>query len=61
MVKSFYISAMRSNAMIDELMTGTSIKLEGRTYHQLTRAPRGKRIFKKLISLDESEKLVIYS
>lgn len=61
MVKSFYISPMRSNAMIDELMTGSSIKLEGRTYHQLSRAPRGKRIIKRLRSLDEKEKIVIYS
>lgn len=61
MVKSFYISAMRSNATIDELMTGSSIKLKGRTYFQLTRAPRGKRIIKRLRSLDEREKIVIYS
>ena len=61
MLKSFYISAMRSNAMIDDLMTGSSIKLEGRTYQQLSRAPRGKRIIKRLRSLDEREKIVIYS
>jgi len=61
MVKTFYISPMRSNAMIDEIMTGSSIKVEGRTYHQLSRAPRGKRIMKRLINMDESEKIVIYS
>jgi hypothetical protein len=61
MVKSFYISAMRSNAIIDELMTGSSIKIEGRTFYELSRAPRGKRIFKRLRSLDEKEKIVIYS
>lgn len=61
MVKTFYISPMRSNAMIDEIMTGSSIKVEGRTYHQLSRAPRGKRIMRRLVNMDESEKIVIYS
>lgn len=61
MKKSFYISSMRSNAMIDELMTGSSIKLEGRTYNQLIRAPRGKRILRRLMNMDESEKIVIYT
>jgi hypothetical protein len=61
MKKSLYISPMRSNAMIDELMTGSSIRVEGRTYHQLSRAPRGKRIMRRFINLDQSEKIVIYS
>lgn len=60
MKKSYYISPMRSNAMIDETMTGSSIVYDGRTYSEITRSPRGKKIIKKFLKQDNSEKLVLY-
>jgi len=61
MEKSYYISPMRSNAMIDETMTGTTIVIEGKTYAELSRAPRGKRVIRKLSKEDGSEQIRIYS
>jgi len=60
MIKSYYISPMRSNAMIDETMTGKSIVIEGLTYSEISRPPRGKRIIRKLSSVEGSEKIRIY-
>ena len=60
MIKSFYISPMRSNAMIDETMTGSTIKIDGLTYAEVSRAPRGKRIIRKLSKEDGSEQIKIY-
>ena len=61
MIKSYYISPMRSNAMIDETMTGTTIVIEGKTYAELSRAPRGKRVIRRLLKEDSSEQIRIYS
>lgn len=60
MIKSFYISPMRSNAMIDETMTGITIKIDGLTYAEVSRAPRGKRVIRKLSKVDGSEQIKIY-
>lgn len=59
--RSYYISPVKSNAMIDETMTGSSIVFEGRTYNQISRAPRGKRILQRLTSVEGTEKLIIYT
>lgn len=61
MVKSYYISPMKANAMIEETMTGSTIEIDGRTYAEVSRAPRGKRIMRRLVKEDESEKITIYS
>ena len=60
MIKGFYISPMRSNSMIDETMTGKTIKIEGLTYAEVSRAPRGKRVLRKLSKEDGSEQIKIY-
>lgn len=60
MTKSFYISPMRSNAMIEETMTGSTIVIDGKTYAELSRAPRGKRVIRKLVKEDGSEQIKIY-
>lgn len=60
MEKSYYISPMRSNAMIEETMTGTTIVIEGKTYAELSRAPRGKRVIRRLSKEDGSEQIRIY-
>lgn len=61
MEKKYYISPMRANAMIEETMTGNTIIVEGRTYSELSRAPRGKRVIRKLSKEDGSEQIRIYS
>jgi len=60
MIKSFYISPMRSNAMIEETMTGNTIVIDGLTYSEVSRAPRGKRVLRKLVKEDGSEQIKIY-
>lgn len=61
MTKSYYISPMRSNAMIDETMTGTTVVIEGKTYAELSRAPRGKRVVRRLMKQDGTQQIRIYS
>lgn len=61
MVKSYYISPLRANAMIEETMTGNSIKIGEYTYAEVSRAPRGRRLVRKLLKEDGSEQIKIYS
>ena len=61
MIKSYYISPMKANAMIEETMTGTTIKVDGYTYAEVSRAPRGRRVMRKLSKEDGSEQIKIYS
>ena len=61
MKKLYYISPMRANAMIEETMTGNTVIVDGYTYAELSRAPRGKRIVRKLSKEDGSEQIRIYS
>ena len=61
MVKSYYISPMRANAMIEETMTGTTIVIDQKTYAELSRAPRGKRVIRRLVKEDGTEQIRIYS
>ena len=53
--------------MIDETLTGKTIKIEGLTYAEVSRAPRGKRVLRKLakpkwgdigIPMDEYNKII---
>jgi hypothetical protein len=60
MIKSSYISPMRSNAMIDETMTGRTIVVDGMTYAEVSRPPRGKRIIRKFTNLEGTEKIRVY-
>ena len=60
MAKSYYISPMRSNAIIEETMTGQTIVIDGMTYAEVSRHPRGKRILRKLQSVEGEEKIRIY-
>ena len=61
MAKSYYISPMKANALIEETMTGNSIKIGDYTYVELSRAPRGRRVVRKLTKEDGSEQIKIYS
>lgn len=60
MAKSYYISPMRANAMIEETMTGKTIVIDEKTYAEVSRPPRGKRILRKLSSIEGDEKINIY-
>lgn len=60
MAKSYYISPMRANAMIEETMTGRTIIIDEKTYAEVSRPPRGKRILRKLQSVEGEEKIRIY-
>lgn len=61
MEKSYYISPMKANAIIEETMTGTTIVVDGRTYAEVSRAPRGRRVMRKFTKEDGSEQIKIYS
>ena len=61
MIKTYYISPMRANAMIEETMTGSTIVIESKTYAELSRPPRGKRVIRRLLKEDSSEQIRIYS
>jgi len=61
MEKSYYISKMKSNALIEETMTGETIKVDGFTYWELSRAPKGKRILRKLSNLEQTQQIRIYT
>jgi len=62
MQKLFFILGSKINASIaDTVIPGQHISLDGYQYQQLTRAPRGKRIIRKLINEDKQERIVIYN
>mgnify|MGYP003125966842 CR=1 FL=1 len=61
MVKSYYISPMRANATVEELMTGNFIRIDDYTYCELSKAPRGRRVMRKFINEQETESIKIYS
>lgn len=52
---------MKSNALIDETMTGNTIVVEDRTYAEISRAPRGKRLLRKLQNVEGTESIRIYT
>jgi hypothetical protein len=61
MEKSYYISPMKSNALIEETMTGQTIVIEGYTYAEVSRAPKGRRILRKLSNEEQTQQIRIYS
>ena len=61
MIKSYYISPLRANAMIEETMTGNTIVIGDYTYAEVSRAPRGRRVLRKLVKEDGTEQIKIYS
>lgn len=47
--------------MIEDTMTGTTIVIDEKTYAEVSRAPRGRRVLRKLVKEDGSELIKIYS
>lgn len=62
MKELYFIKPYKVNhKTVDNLMEGGHITLEDRRYEQLSSKPRGRSIFKKLLSMDGDTRLVIYS
>jgi|ETNvirenome_2_60_1030617.scaffolds.fasta_scaffold144155_2 hypothetical protein len=62
MKELYFIKPYKVNhKTVDNLMEGGHITLEDRRYEQLSAKPRGRSIFKKLLSMDGETRLVIYS
>lgn len=62
MNKLMFVPATKINAVISEtVIPGSHITINGYTYEQVSRAPRGRRITRKLINEDKQERIVIYS
>ena len=62
MKELYFIKPYKVNhKTVDNLIEGGHITLEDRRYEQLSTKPRGRSIFKKLLSMDEKTRLVIYS
>lgn len=62
MEKLFYVPATKINARIaDTVVEGYPIMIDGYQYEKVNRAPRGRRILRKLVNEEKQERIVIYS
>lgn len=62
MNKLFYVPATKINARIaDTVVEGYPIIIDGYQYEKVSRAPRGRRILRKLLNVESQEQIVIYS
>jgi len=62
MNKLMFVPAVKMTAVIsDTVIPGKHITINGYTFEQVSRAPRGRRITRKLINEDKQERIVIYS
>lgn len=61
MKKSYYVHTPKINARIAETVeVGNHITVEGYTYQKVSRRPVGKVASRKLTSIDEREKLILF-
>lgn len=62
MEKLFYVTATKINARIaDTVITGKHITIDGYTYERVSRRPLGRRVIRKLKSVDTNTQITIYS
>ena len=62
MKKLYFILGSKINAATaDTVIPGSHISLNGYVYQQVSRAPRGKRIERRLLNEDKQERITIYS
>jgi len=62
MEELFFIPSHKVTPVVAELVEeGNHITLDGLTYQKLSRKPRGRIVRRKLQSLDESTRILIYS
>ena len=59
--EKYYVSSSKINAKIlDTVLEGMHLEIGGITFQRLSRKPRGRSIQRKLLSIDNSTRLVIY-
>ena len=59
--EKYYVSSSKINAKIsDTVLEGMHLEIGGITFQRLSRKPRGRSIQRKLLSLDNNTRLVIY-
>lgn len=62
MKKLMFVPAVKMNAAISETaIPGSHIRIDGYTFEQVSRAPKGRRIARKLQNGNNQERIVIYS
>ena len=59
----FFVSPLKISAAIEPLVLekGEKIVVDGYTYVELMRKPRGRNILRKLKSMDGEDQFIIYS
>lgn len=61
MEKSYYVHTPKINARIaDTVIPGCHIVIDNLTYQKVSRRPAGKVAFRKMVSIDEREKLILF-
>jgi hypothetical protein len=62
MIEKYFLSRLKINAKTSELVIpGEHINIDGYTYEQLSRKPKGRTIFRKLINKTNTERFTIYA
>ncbi len=62
MIEKYFLSRLKINAKTSELVIpGEHINIDGYTYEQLSRKPKGRTIFRKLINNTNTERFTIYA
>lgn len=60
--EQYYVPSLKVNSKIsDTVMNGYHIEIEGITYQQLSRKPRGRSIVRKLQGMESNTSIIIYS
>ena len=58
----YYFPKVRVNAKISEIINpGHHVEVDGYTYENLVRKPKGRSILRRLRSMDENTSITIYS
>lgn len=59
--EKYYVSSLKINSKIsDTVLEGRHIEIEGITYQQVSRKPRGRSIERRLQNLDSNLRFIIY-
>ena len=62
MIEKYFLSRLKINAKTSELVIpGEHINMDGYTYEQLSRQPKGRTIFRKLINEKTNERFTVYA
>lgn len=58
----YYVFGPKINFKIAEtVIDGYHIEVDGYTFEQVSKPPRGRSIYRRLMSMDEQTKLVLYN